>query len=196
VGGVASGALTPPESALLECAPQPPQRVVRARLDRAERHAEPLGDLGQLEVLVVDELEHLPVGGRERRHRVADGHGEQHLVGRRLDRALVAELRAEGPGRRAAPQVGGDPPGDREEQRADRPPGRVEPRGRLPQPHPGLLHELLGEDRLAEQMKAESVQAPLVASIQPAERHPGVTGGHEGEQLGVGGGRGIEHGWD
>src|SRR5215218_118857 len=168
---------------LLQGQLQGAKRIVGPRLHGAERQAEQLGDLALLAVVAVEQLEDLPVRRRQRLHGVADRQALQHPVqgvvgaGRRL-----GLLGLERPRRRPAPQVDGDPAGDGEQEGRDRPPGRVEAARLLPEPHEGLLHQLLGEALVAEQPQPQAVQSALVAAVQLLEGGAAVARGDPGEQ--------------
>jgi hypothetical protein len=82
----------------------------------------------------------------------------------------------------AAPQVDGEATGDREQEAANRAPGRVEAARLLPQAHEGLLHQLLGQALVAEQPQSQPVQPGLIPAIQLLQGPTPVAGGHPGQQ--------------
>ena len=138
----------------VERAAQRAHGVVGARLDRALGNGEPRRDRALGEVVVVGQLEHLPVRGAQRLERRAHVHArEQRLVA-----VVVGEVLGQlGRRGRAAPvRVDGRPAGEREDPRRGAPAGGVEARRRAPQAHERVLDDVLGELRVAQRLQRDA----------------------------------------
>src|ERR1700733_8938357 len=146
-----------------------------ARLDRADRHVKPRGDLGMSESLEVSQADELPlVVGKlvERapylpdlvRGLDPDRTGDQ-LGSGRID---LFETDADRPPYLAAVDVDRRPPGDRGQPRSQLAADVEAPR-RAPGREEGLLGGLLGQAAFAEQLERDRVNEPSVALVHDAD---------------------------